>query len=129
MSQTGPLDAAVKMVEQVILDADPEQKELHARAYNALGNCYQRAGQTTDALLAYLHVDVLYSSVPDAHAEALANLVPLWQSIGQDARRRGATMSKKSTTPGASGRNKSSVHFNRAWKLGSSLISRLYGCK
>jgi tetratricopeptide (TPR) repeat protein len=88
MSETGQLDAAVKMVEQVIQEADPEQKELHARAYNALGSCYQRAGQPKDAVLAYLHVDVLYSSVPDAHAEALANLVKLWQTIGQEARAR-----------------------------------------
>ena len=78
------------MVEQVIKDADPEQKELHARAYNALGSCYQRAGQAKDALLAYLHVDVLYSSVPDAHAEALANLATLWRSIGQESRAREA---------------------------------------
>jgi tetratricopeptide (TPR) repeat protein len=90
LSETGQLDSAVKMVEQVILDADPEQKELHARAYNALGSCYQRAGQPKDALLAYLHVDVLYSSVPDAHAQALASLIPLWQAIGQEARAREA---------------------------------------
>ena len=88
LSESGQLESAVEMVERVIQDADPEQKELHARAYNALGSCYQRAGQPKDALLAYLHVDVLYNSVPEAHAEALANLVPLWQAIGQDARAR-----------------------------------------
>jgi tetratricopeptide (TPR) repeat protein len=90
LAETGKLDAAVGMVEQVILESDPEQKELHARAYNALGNCYQRAGKPKDALLAFLHVDVLYSSEPEAHAEALANLVPLWQAVGQDARAREA---------------------------------------
>jgi tetratricopeptide (TPR) repeat protein len=90
LAETGQLETAVGMVEQVIQDSDPEQKELHARAYNALGSCYQRAGQPKDALLAYLHVDVLYNSVPEAHAEALANLVPLWQAIGQEARAREA---------------------------------------
>jgi hypothetical protein len=40
--------------------------------------------------LAYLHVDVLYSSVPDAHAEALSNLIPLWQAVGQEERAREA---------------------------------------
>jgi tetratricopeptide (TPR) repeat protein len=90
LAQTGKLESAVTMVEQVIQEADPEQKELHARAYNALGSCYQRAGQPKDALLAYLHVDVLYNTVPEAHAEALANLATLWQAIGQEARAREA---------------------------------------
>lgn len=88
LAETGRVEEAVTMIEQVIQNADPEQKELQARAYNALGDCYQRGGKVKDALLAYLHVDVLYSTVPDAHAEALAHLVPLWQAIGQEARAR-----------------------------------------
>jgi tetratricopeptide (TPR) repeat protein len=90
LAETGQLDTAVGMIEKVIQDANPEQKELHARAYNALGSCYQRAGQDKDALLAYLHVDVLYNTVPEAHAEALANLATLWQAVGQEARAREA---------------------------------------
>jgi tetratricopeptide (TPR) repeat protein len=90
LSATGKVDEAVTMIEQVILDADPEQMQLHARAYNALGRCYEQAGKTKDALLAYLHVDVLYNTVPEAHAEALSHLVPLWQAIGQGERAREA---------------------------------------
>jgi TolA-binding protein len=90
LADTGRLDDAVRMIEEVIQAADPEQKELQARAYNALGDCYQRGGRTKDALLAYLHVDVLYSTVPEAHAEALAHLAPLWEAVGQDARAREA---------------------------------------
>jgi tetratricopeptide (TPR) repeat protein len=90
LSETGHLDDAVRVIEQMIQDTDPEQKELQARAYNALGNCYERAGRTKDALLAFLHVDVLYSTVPDAHAEALSHLAKLWGSVGQEARAREA---------------------------------------
>jgi hypothetical protein len=90
MAETGKLDEAVGMIEKIIKDADPEEKELHARAYNALGSCYERAKKTKDALLAYLHVDVLYNSVPEAHAEALARLAPLWQAVGQEAHAREA---------------------------------------
>lgn len=90
MAATGGVDEAVGMIEKVIQDADPEQKELHARAYNALGKCYEEAGKTKDALLAYLHVDVLYNTVPEAHAEALFHLAPLWQAIGQGERAREA---------------------------------------
>lgn len=84
LAATDHVDQAVDMIEAVIRDADPEQQALLARAYNALGNCYERAGKTKDALLAYLHVDLLYNTVPDAHAEALSHLVPLWRAVGQD---------------------------------------------
>ena len=90
LAETDQLDEAVGMIEQMILDTDPEQKELQARAYNALGDSYQRAGRTKDALLAYLHVDVLYSTVPDAHAEAFSHLATLWDAVGQSARAREA---------------------------------------
>jgi tetratricopeptide (TPR) repeat protein len=90
LAESGGGEEAVGIIEKVIHDADPQQKELHARAYNALGRCYEKAGKTKDALLAYLHVDVLYSNVPEAHAEALAQLVPLWKAIGQEERAREA---------------------------------------
>lgn len=90
LAATDQLDEAVKSIEQMILDTDPEQKELQARAYNALGDSYQRAGRNKDALLAFLHVDVLYSSVPDAHAEALSHLATLWEEVGQATRAREA---------------------------------------
>jgi tetratricopeptide (TPR) repeat protein len=90
LAATEKLDDAVKLIEQMILDTDPEQKELQARAYNALGASYEQAGRTKDALLAFLHVDVLYSTVPDAHAEALSHLATLWDSVGQAERARQA---------------------------------------
>jgi tetratricopeptide (TPR) repeat protein len=88
LAETGAGDEAVGIIEKVIHDADPQQKELHARAYNALGNCYEKGGKTKEALLAFLHVDVLYNTVPEAHAEALSHLAPLWKAIGQDERAR-----------------------------------------
>jgi tetratricopeptide (TPR) repeat protein len=89
-AETGGVEEAVGTIEKVIQDTDAQQKELHARAYNALGSCYEKAGQTKDALLAFLHVDVLYNTVPEAHAEALAHLVPLWRAVGQQERSREA---------------------------------------
>jgi tetratricopeptide (TPR) repeat protein len=87
-AETGGVDQAVSSIEGIIQRTDPQEKELHARAYNALGSCHEKAGQTKDALLAFLHVDVLYNTVPEAHAEALANMVPLWEAIGQQERAR-----------------------------------------
>ena len=78
------------MIHEVIRDADPEDSELHAIAYNALGQCYRQADKPKEALLAFLHVDVLYSSIPAAHVEALENLAALWTSFGQAGRAREA---------------------------------------
>ena len=88
LAETGNVDEAAGMIEKIIQDADPQQRDLHARAYNALGTCYEKAKRNKEALMAFLHVDVLYSTVPDAHAEALSHLVPLWHEVGQDDRSR-----------------------------------------
>jgi tetratricopeptide (TPR) repeat protein len=88
LAETGGADQAVGIIERVIHDADPQQKELHARAYNALGTCYEKAGKNKEALLAFLHVDVLYNTVPEAHAESLSHLEMLWKAVGQDERAR-----------------------------------------
>jgi tetratricopeptide (TPR) repeat protein len=90
LAEAGKGDDAVKIIQKVIQDADPQQKELHARAYNALGNCYEKSKQTKDALFAFLRVDVVYSNVPEAHAEALAHLVPLWKAVGNEEQAREA---------------------------------------
>jgi tetratricopeptide (TPR) repeat protein len=90
LSETGKGEDAVKIIQKVIQDADPQQKELHARAYNALGNCYEKSKQTKDALFAFLRVDVVYSNVPEAHAEALAHLVSLWKEVGHEDQSREA---------------------------------------
>jgi tetratricopeptide (TPR) repeat protein len=88
LAETGKVDEAVGNIEKVIRDADPQQKELQARAHVALGKCFEKAGRTKDALWAYLYVDIIYNTVPEVHAEALAHLVPLWKEVGQEERAR-----------------------------------------
>jgi tetratricopeptide (TPR) repeat protein len=77
----GKIDDAVKLVNDVIAKADPDNQEIYARAYVALGNCYKAAGKPKDALLAFLEVDLLYPNSPEQHAEALANLAMLWAKV------------------------------------------------
>lgn len=77
----GKTDDAIKLVEEIISQADAENLELHARAYTVLGNCYKAAGKKKEALLAFLHVDLLYSRYGELHAEALANLATLWTDL------------------------------------------------
>ncbi|HVX10753.1 MAG TPA: tetratricopeptide repeat protein [Pirellulales bacterium] len=82
LAQTGKPDEGIKLAETVISKLPAEEVDLHAWAYVVLGNCYrQLPNHTKQALLAFLHVDVLYFSNPQWHAEALWNLASLWQEL------------------------------------------------
>lgn len=92
-------DEAIAVVLQVIKKAAPEEKDLHARAYNALGKCYLQNNATKDALLAFLRVDVLYAAHAQEHAEALSHLVKLWKEVGKEDRSREASAVLKDRYP------------------------------
>lgn len=82
LAQTGKPEEGVKLAETVISKLPTEEIDLHAWAYVVLGKCYrQMPDHTKQALLAFLHVDVLYFSNPQYHAEALWNLASLWQDM------------------------------------------------
>jgi tetratricopeptide (TPR) repeat protein len=85
-------EEAISLVEEILKTADPENVQVMARAYNVLGTAQRQAGRTKEALLAFLHVDLLYPSLPDAHAEALANLADLWEQVHKPER---ATQARK----------------------------------
>lgn len=86
LAETGGGDEAVKLVEGVIEKADTEEALLCARAYNALGTAHRAAGRAKDALLAFLHVDLLYFTSPKEHIDALENLVELFEQVQQPER-------------------------------------------
>jgi tetratricopeptide (TPR) repeat protein len=73
-------DEAIRLAEDVIRRASAENVELLASAYNAIGTAQRAANKPKDAIASFLHVDLLYSSAPQAHAEALSNLVELWHA-------------------------------------------------
>jgi tetratricopeptide (TPR) repeat protein len=85
LAQSNPQEA-VQLIEEVINQADPERHELLAQAYNALGTAYRQAGRAKDAILAFLHVDVLYFRSSREHIEALTNLVELWNEVQKPER-------------------------------------------
>ena len=68
----GNADEAIKLAEDIISKHSPEDNnELFGRAYNAQGTAYLKAGKQKEALIAFLHTDVLFYSHPEVHAEAL----------------------------------------------------------
>ncbi len=84
---------AIQILNNVIDGVSPDDTSIQAEAYVRQGNCFQGLGKKKEALLAYLHVDVLYSKETALHAEALHHLAGLWPVIGKadrasDARRR-----------------------------------------
>jgi len=99
LSASGKTDDAIKLIEGVIAKADPEQLEVHARAYNALGECYLAAGKKKEAMLAFLHVDVLYAGFPEQHAQALYHLSKLWTEADKAQRAVDASRTLKEKYP------------------------------
>lgn len=86
LAETGQVPQAIEMIEAMIAKTDPESGDLLAQAYNALGTALRKSNDTKAALLAFLHVDVLYFTNRMAHAEALANLAVLWNEVHQTER-------------------------------------------
>jgi len=87
---------AITLLDQVIERADAEETRTLGEAYLRQGDSLVALGQSPkDAVLAYLHVDVIpaLAEQGDLHAEALYQLSKLWGTVGQAAR--GAEASAK----------------------------------
>lgn len=92
LAETGQPDEAIPLAEQVIRQADAEDHELLGRAYLVLGIALCKAGRMQEALFALLRVDTMYSGNREVHAEALYQLIPVWNALkkpdrAQEARR------------------------------------------
>ncbi len=86
-------DEAIKTLDGVIADAAADDSAVQAEAFLRQGDSLQAEGKDKDALLSYLHVDLLFPGESQAHAEALYHLAKLWSAVGDadrsaDARRR-----------------------------------------
>lgn len=79
-------DEAEAEVRKVIAAAPAEDVEVQAAAYNTLGDCLRVAGKPKDALLAYLHTDILYAKNKEEHPKALSQIVRLWRELKRDDR-------------------------------------------
>ena len=85
-AESGETDAAIAALEEVIAKNDPADETLFTQAYLALGAAYRKASRPLEAVLAYLHVDLLFYGQREAHAEALYYLTVLWPQVEQPAR-------------------------------------------
>ena len=90
LANDGQAEEGIKLVEEVIAKAPKGNVELLGQAYLTLGNCHQVAKMPREAVMDYLHVDLLYFQNPQTHSEALANLGQLWQTLRRPDRAREA---------------------------------------
>jgi tetratricopeptide (TPR) repeat protein len=73
---------------KAVLNEAKGDKELRARAYNALGRCSYDAKQYKEALWDFLRVDVVYYQDPEEHAKALYHLADLFTKLKDPGRAR-----------------------------------------
>jgi len=86
LQQTNRHDEALKELDGVIKRTSPDQTALMAEAYLLRGDSLRQKGASKDALLAYLHVDVLFAKETKFHPKALYYLSQLWAEVGQTVR-------------------------------------------
>lgn len=77
---------AIKTLESVVEVVPPTDTKTLAEAYVLLGDCYRDQNKIKEAVLAYLHVDVLFANEKTVHPEALYGLARLWASAGHPER-------------------------------------------
>ncbi len=101
LAQSGKADEGLKLVNSLIDELNPSDIEMAARIYNAQGAAYEAIGDNEGAVLAYLHTHLMFSGVPDAHADALLRLVELWPAVGKPERAAEARQELQQRYPGA----------------------------
>lgn len=85
-AREGKSEEALAKLDELISKHDSSDQALFAAIYNAKGLCYESLGKNKQAILAYLHTDLLFFTASELHAEALYHLSVLWPKEGQQQR-------------------------------------------
>jgi len=86
LEKEGKQKEAIAILDEVIKTTSSQQSPLLAEAYLRMGDCYRELGESKEALIAYLHIDVLFPTEPAVHAEALYHLSTLWGKVQKPER-------------------------------------------
>ena len=83
LQKQAKFDEATKVFANILEEASDDDKKTLAETCVRLGDCYQAAGRTKEAILAYLRVDLLFPKEKNQHAEALYHLSRLFAKDGK----------------------------------------------
>lgn len=86
LKETKKYNESLKVLENVVASAALGESEVLAEAYLLRGDNQLALGNTKDALMAYLHVDVLFAKETKFHPHALSQLARLWKAVGHPTR-------------------------------------------
>ncbi|HUQ69385.1 MAG TPA: tetratricopeptide repeat protein [Planctomycetaceae bacterium] len=79
-------EEALKTLDEVTMKAPATETALQAEAYVLQGNSLQAMNRNKEAVLAYLHVDLLFPRETAYHAESLFHMAKLWKSVNSPDR-------------------------------------------
>jgi len=82
-AMTGDPAASIAKLEGIISQENPDNTELFAYAYNALGHCYLKQKNLAEAEEKFLFTDLLFDTDPIPHAEAVFQLANIWNTQKQ----------------------------------------------
>lgn len=100
LARDGHATDAITLARQMLSDADPADGKGLAMIFVVLGEAQRAAGdRNKEALVSYLTVDLVHNGVPEAHAEALAGLVELWEKENHPERAREVRQTLEQTYP------------------------------
>ncbi len=88
-------DDALKVITGALETLNADDPEAMAEAYVLQGDCLQSQNKIKEAILAYLHVPVLFENQREMNARALFNLAQLWAKVDQPDRAQAATQTLK----------------------------------
>jgi len=83
LQKQAKFEEATKVFANILDEASDDDKKTLAETCVRLGDCYQAAGRTKEAILAYLRVDLLFPKEKSQHAEALYHLSRLFAQDGK----------------------------------------------
>ncbi len=95
----GNAQQALDTINEAIQAADPEDSGVQAEAFVRKGDSLRLLGKTKEAILAYLHVPVLFEKEAALNAEALFHLSSLWSAAGQPERGLAASQELRDNYP------------------------------
>jgi len=83
LQKQGKFQEAIDVLTNILDEAADDDTKTLAETCVRLGDCYQAAGRTKEAILAYLRVDILFPKEKTHHAESLYYLSRLFAQDGK----------------------------------------------